>query len=500
MSGASLPVEAEGPGRRGALAFTLDLNRCTGCRACELACCTENDLPWGSSWRRIYTFNPDLDPRLAHYHFSLACNHCEAAPCMEACPARAYSRDAATGAVELDPDLCMGCGYCGWVCPFEAPVLDEATHLMGKCTLCPSRVEAGREPACVEACPTEALGLEERGGIDTPKGAFVARAAGFPETAARPSIRFRPLRRGARPPVSTWQIDPDLIASFEGARSARGESRAPAGGGLGREMPLLLFTLVMPLLVALWTIAPWDERGSIAPALLAAGALLAGGVSTLHLGKRRRAWRAALGVRSNWLSREILCYGLFTMLAVIDGALMVWKDPGRELGGGMEIGTAAAGWVALFSIDRVYDPVRRPRSIRLHSADTLPVAATSTALLALWAGLPGALPLVLTALGLRTALYLARKGTIHRRDRLPPRPLLSALRIGAGFLFPAALLACGTPGAPILAMAGALLGEILDRTEFYLDLSPLTPGETIARAREEELTGSLHVDGDVPGT
>lgn len=494
MNHLPLAAEPESARRDGPLAFTLDLNRCTGCRACELACGTENDLPWGSSWRRVYTFNPDLDPRLAHYHLSLACNHCEAAPCMEACPARAFSRHAATGAVELDPDLCMGCGYCGWACPFEAPWLDETTHLMGKCTLCPSRVEAGREPACVEACPTEALGIETR------VGPFAAEVpGGFPVTDARPSIRFEPLRRGGRPPVTTWQVDPQLIAAFEEARSSRGGNRAPAGGGPGREGPLLVFTLLMPLLVALWTIAPWDERGSIAPALLAAGALVAGAVSTLHLGRKRRAWRAVLGARSSWLSREILGYGLFTVLAVIDGALTAWNAPGRGLGGVLEIGISAAGWVTLLSIDRVYDPVRRPRNHWLHSADTLPIAVTFTLLLAAWADLPGALPLLLTALGLRAALYLARKRRIHRRGRLPPRSL-AALRLGVGFLLPAALLASGAPGAPILAMAGTLLGEIIDRSEFYLDLSPLTPGETIARSSEEGLTRSHPVDGNVPGT
>ncbi len=66
--------------------FTLDLNRCTGCRACELACSTENDLAFGQSWRRIETFNSERDPRAPHHHLSIACNHCENAPCVEACP------------------------------------------------------------------------------------------------------------------------------------------------------------------------------------------------------------------------------------------------------------------------------------------------------------------------------------------------------------------------------------------------------------------------------
>ncbi|MCK5379202.1 MAG: 4Fe-4S ferredoxin, partial [Acidobacteria bacterium] len=84
------------------MGFTLDLNRCTGCRACELACSTENDLGFGRSWRRIETFNAERDPRAPHHHLSIACNHCENAPCVAACPARAIVRDGSTGVVTLN--------------------------------------------------------------------------------------------------------------------------------------------------------------------------------------------------------------------------------------------------------------------------------------------------------------------------------------------------------------------------------------------------------------
>ena len=82
--------------------FHFDLNRCTGCEACRLACSIENELPGGESWRRIETFNPRRHPAAPRFHLSLACLHCADPPCLDACPARAYHRDGATGAVLLD--------------------------------------------------------------------------------------------------------------------------------------------------------------------------------------------------------------------------------------------------------------------------------------------------------------------------------------------------------------------------------------------------------------
>ena len=82
--------------------FLFDLNACTGCRACELACAIENDLPWDRSWRRVSTFNPQRASGAPVFHLSLACNHCSAAPCIEQCPALAIRRDADGGAVLIE--------------------------------------------------------------------------------------------------------------------------------------------------------------------------------------------------------------------------------------------------------------------------------------------------------------------------------------------------------------------------------------------------------------
>ena len=105
--------------------FIVDVNKCTGCHACAMACQIANDLPTTLPWREVRTFNELHVPGVELMHLSLACNHCADAPCMEQCPARAYGRDEKTGAVLINSDACLGCSYCAWVCPYGAPRFDE---------------------------------------------------------------------------------------------------------------------------------------------------------------------------------------------------------------------------------------------------------------------------------------------------------------------------------------------------------------------------------------
>ena len=137
--------------------FLFDPNRCTGCGACRLACSIENQLEPERSWRRIDTFNRTRHPGLPLYHLSLACNHCSEPACMYACPALAYSRDENSGAVMLDDAKCIGCRYCAWACPYDAPVYEPPRGVMTKCTLCHHRLREGMRPACASLCPTGAL-------------------------------------------------------------------------------------------------------------------------------------------------------------------------------------------------------------------------------------------------------------------------------------------------------------------------------------------------------
>jgi Fe-S-cluster-containing dehydrogenase component len=114
--------------------FVLDLDRCTGCEACVVACNTENSVSDELSWRRIHTYNSQRLATSPVFHFTLACNHCLEPACMHNCPANAYTKDPSTGAVLIDQELCMGCRYCSWVCPYEAPQFNADSGVMEKCT------------------------------------------------------------------------------------------------------------------------------------------------------------------------------------------------------------------------------------------------------------------------------------------------------------------------------------------------------------------------------
>ncbi len=172
-----------GPGR----GFLLDLGRCVGCGACVLACRLENGWESGNPWRRVIPLNLARLPAGPTYFLSVACHHCEHPACVAACPSRAYEKRP-DGVVVHHAQRCVGCRYCEMACPFGAPRFDAAAGIMTKCHLCHHRIDAGDAPACVAACPTEALRLR-RGSEATDEGA--ARVPGFVDAAAcGPNIRF----------------------------------------------------------------------------------------------------------------------------------------------------------------------------------------------------------------------------------------------------------------------------------------------------------------------
>ncbi|MHC6527272.1 formate dehydrogenase FDH3 subunit beta [Vibrio proteolyticus] len=158
--------------------FLCDTKRCIECNGCVTACKNENDdaLEWGIQRRRVVTLN-DGEP--GENSISVACMHCTDAPCMAVCPADCfeYTED---GIVLHNKDLCIGCGYCLFACPFGAPQFPKQTAFgergkMDKCTFCAggpetepgseeerlkygaNRIAEGKLPMCASLCSTKAL-------------------------------------------------------------------------------------------------------------------------------------------------------------------------------------------------------------------------------------------------------------------------------------------------------------------------------------------------------
>jgi formate dehydrogenase iron-sulfur subunit len=155
--------------------FLCDAERCIECNACVTACKNEHEVPWGVNRRRVVTIN-DGEP--GERSISVACMHCSDAPCATVCPVDCfYTTD--DGVVLHDKDICIGCGYCFYACPFGAPQFPETGAFgskgkMDKCTFCAggpepdmsaeenrkygrNRLAEGKLPLCAEMCATKAL-------------------------------------------------------------------------------------------------------------------------------------------------------------------------------------------------------------------------------------------------------------------------------------------------------------------------------------------------------
>src|SRR5512147_3199400 len=162
------------------------------------SCCSVEFLHRQPEHCRVGQYqNPRLLPNpvetvYQRLNISMACNHCDNPVCLKGCPTRAYTKFAEYGAVLQDPDICFGCGYCTWVCPYNAPQLDTKAGHVSKCNMCVDRLEVGLKPACASACLAGAL---EFGVIETlpaHREMLDAQIPGFPSPEiTHPNIRFQ---------------------------------------------------------------------------------------------------------------------------------------------------------------------------------------------------------------------------------------------------------------------------------------------------------------------
>ncbi len=144
------------------LALMIDLERCTGCKSCEVACKQEHRLGPGEYRNKVVWSAGGAEPTLAF--LTLACQHCERPACLRACPVnpKAIAKDPASGVVRVLEDRCTGCGECVIACPYSAMGYDAKGHHAVKCDLCAERRAAGLTTACASVCPTRAISFGKR--------------------------------------------------------------------------------------------------------------------------------------------------------------------------------------------------------------------------------------------------------------------------------------------------------------------------------------------------
>ena len=136
-----------------AIGWLFDINKCTGCHACEVACATWN-ATGAVSWRQIVKIESGSYPNVSVRNLSMPCLHCDHAPCAQSCPVAAITKRR-DGVVVVNQATCVGCMLCFWACPFGVPTFG-AEGKMSKCTFCSDR-PAELPRACEEVCPTKAI-------------------------------------------------------------------------------------------------------------------------------------------------------------------------------------------------------------------------------------------------------------------------------------------------------------------------------------------------------
>lgn len=462
--------------RRG---FIFDTALCVNCQACNAACTLENGFQSGT--RSIFTWNDHPLPLFRVINLSLACNHCEKPVCAEGCPAKAYTIES-SGVVIHHADLCMGCGYCTWLCPYDAPSINQTLGYIEKCHMCSERAAEGVEPACVTACPTGALKITEQESFE-PVG-----VAWFPDTGIRPSLIIKGADAPNTPLVfpadPLWEAEEDEdsftdtaaknnVVAAEKGLIAPDKNLIPAdSGNIGpdkvitapdkalKEWSLIAFSLLVIsacTMLILYALTGAGRAIRMLPFLFMAAAMT---FSIFHLGLPRRGWRAVINVISSPLSREIVAVAMLAILA-----LLHWITPGLI----PPVITGIIALLTLVAIDLVYFKADKATILRLHSGQ-----AFFTSLCAVtWFLKPDTAFLIFSMLAAVSVVIRYRTAEKGRADSI--LYYFRALALPLVFM----LIYSGNEVTNTAALVLFMAGLVADRILFYYDFTPVSIKTTI---------------------
>ena len=479
-----LPVSAPTTGQQ--YAFEVDLDKCSGCKACVTACHSLNGLDDDETWRSVGQLVSSDWRTPAKQVVTAACHHCVDPGCLNGCPVLAYDKDPVTGIVKHLDDQCIGCQYCVMKCPYEVPQYLPKRGIVRKCDMCSSRLAVGEAPACVQACPNEAIKItvvdqsrvrgkyRQLSTLNFKSSTISPTTNLFLPDSPNPAITLPTTRY-----VTTRTLPADLEA--EDAHELRPSDAHP---------PLTFLLVLSQLgvgLVLMNALIGGRSRTNAIAALVAT--LIAVIVGTLHLGQPLKAWRSFLGWRKSWFSRELIAFGAFM------GALALHVAILHPLSSFFAVAT---GLTAVFCSAMIYVDTRRPfwnapmtfgkffsTTLLLGGAGALIFGASTIALIAVLVGTVTKLAFEnrifrflvdeqdphLNALN-KTALLLTGRFAFTSRVRV-------MCSLAGGIVLP--LLAAFTSHSPVLLFVAAavfcLAGELIERHLFFVaEVAPKMPG------------------------
>lgn len=338
-----IPLKEPLPGEQ--YAFQVDLDICSGCKACVAACHSLNGLDDSESWRDIGGLTNPLTG--SQRTVTTACHHCADPACANGCPTLAYEKDPVTGIVHHLDDQCIGCQYCELKCPYEVPKYSKELGIVRKCDMCRNRLAEGEAPACVQACPNQAIRIVT---VTTEE----VEAAATPETQLLPATVSSDYTKPTTQYRSRIHDDPDWLP----ADAYQLKAACP-------HPPLVAMLFLTQFGIGLFladTLLRMAEGGSWGMTIIGAVVLMTGlAASILHLGQPLKAWKAFLNVRKSWLSREVVVFG--ALPPAVFGAVALTSPWTLSLPVPDWIGSLAvvlAGLPAVFCSVMVYVDTRRP--------------------------------------------------------------------------------------------------------------------------------------------
>ncbi|HEY1170890.1 MAG TPA: DmsC/YnfH family molybdoenzyme membrane anchor subunit [Verrucomicrobiae bacterium] len=496
-----LPAQAPSKGQQ--YAFDVDLDVCSGCKACVTACHSLNGLDDTETWRGVGLLVPPpaevepdditiLQPKSFHKHVTTACHHCADPGCLNGCPVLAYDKDPLTGIVRHLDDQCIGCQYCVMKCPYDVPKYSERLGIVRKCDMCANRLAVGEAPACVQACPNEAIRIAVVDKAEIVSG-YRAKNVQCPSTNDEGMTKSS---NGQSTRASSFVIpnflpstpSPAITAPTTRYRSAKPVTELVSGDShevrpAKAHVPLTLMLVLTQAGVGMTLLEAISGVPNRAQSIFALAVSLVGMVAAaLHLGQPLKAWRGFLGWRHSWLSRELIVFNKF--LGALALHIVLLKPWTAWL-------TAGVGLAAVFCSAMIYVDTKRPF---WSGALTFPKFGF-TALLLGWTGCMIFAPsdadrvVLVMMTTLFTAMKLAVECSIFSNHQHAPDAPLSksarlhltrplgelfrgrvALAVVGGLLLPLLMLASGTPlaGMAALIFCFCLAGELLERHLFFV--------------------------------